>query len=207
MLTELSFLRQAENTAIAKSDWPKAKLVVKALLEAEKREKKEKSARSCHSFNDLIGEWNLRFITGTKKTRKKAGIILGSGKYIPWLVKIKITYLQEQSQKPNTGKVINSVSLGFFNLSLTGPVKFIEQKNILAFDFNAMVISVFGWKIYDGYLKKKINKEAEFYRAKTGELAFFSYFIITDDLIAARGKGGGLGLWTRDLKSLTAKNK
>jgi len=29
---------------------------------------------------------------------------------------------------------------------------------------------------------------------------FFVYFLVTDDCIAARGKGGGLAIWGKDTK-------
>jgi hypothetical protein len=33
----------------------------------------------------------------------------------------------------------------------------------------------------------------------TAQLPFFAFFLVTDDLIAARGRGGGLALWFRDV--------
>ena len=83
MLTKLSLLEEAANLANNQSSLPNSSKVVEALLDLEKAAKKEKIN---YSFSNLIGSWNLRSITGTKKTRKKAGIVLGAGRYIPQLV-------------------------------------------------------------------------------------------------------------------------
>ena len=195
MLTKLSLLEEAANLATNQSSLPNPSKVVEALLDLEKAAKKEKIN---YSFANLIGSWNLRFITGTKKTRKKAGIVLGAGRYIPQLVKIKITYQDDQQPTPNTGRVKNCVKLAFLNFSLTGPVKFIEQKNILAFDFTTMKITIFGFKLYDGSLKGGARKESEFHQTEISQQAFFSYFLIQENFIAARGRGGGLALWSRE---------
>ena len=192
--SNLSLIKRAANTS-NKSDFPDSSKLVETLLALEKAAKKEKSK---HDFLDLVGTWNLRFITGTKKTRNRAGIVLGAGRYIPQLIKIQITYDRNSQSIPNTGRVKNSVRLAGLNLSLTGPVKFIPQKNILAFDFTAMTVSIFGIKIYDGYVGKGKTRDREFYQMKISQQAFFSYFLIQEKFIAARGKGGGLALWSRD---------
>ena len=200
-MSKLSILERAASFTTNKSDLPDSTLVVETLLDLEKIAKKDKTS---NSFNNLVGSWNLRFITGTKKTRKKAGIVLGAGRYIPRLVTIKITY--ENSPKLNVnnvniGRVKNFVQLAFLQLSLTGPVKFITPKNILAFDFTTLTIAVSGFKFYDGYIRGGAIKEAEFEQIHLSQQAFFSYFLIQENLIAARGRGGGLALWSRDLET------
>jgi hypothetical protein len=174
---------------------PDSSELLKTLLELEKNAKKDKRE---HSLADLIGCWNLRFITGTKKSRKRAGIVLGAGRYIPRLLKIKIHYQTNPQSADNTGKVKNEVQLGWLNLSLTGPVQFITSKNILAFDFTYIDIMVRGFKLHSSYVKEGLKKEAKFYYTKLKHQAFFGYFLIQENVIAARGKGGGLALWTRD---------
>ena len=195
MLANISLLEKAANQKISKSELPKPAEVVKILLESEKQSKKAKI--DC-SLSNLIGCWNLRFITGTKKARNQAGIVLGAGKYIPRLIKIQITYENDQQLALNTGRVKNSVKLAFCNLSLTGPIKFIPQTRILAFDFTYLNLTIFGLKIYDGYIRNGLEKEAKFYEMGIKDQAFFSYFLIEENLIAARGRGGGLALWSRE---------
>ena len=208
-LNKLSLLEQAAD-ASNPDKLPNSSELVETLLNAERKAKKEKIS---YSFSDLIGCWNLRFITGTKKSRQKAGIVLGAGRYIPKLIKIKITY-KKDSASINTGRVENSVRVAFFNLSVSGPVKFISPKNILAFDFTSVKVKIFGWKIYDGYIGNGAVRDKEFYQNKLSTQAFFSYFLIEENasrshavrLIAARGKGGGLALWGKEIKD-TATHK
>ena len=203
MSTKLSLLKIVDNLYENSSDLPEPSRLVAALLEQEKVAKKEKIS---YSFADLIGCWNLRFITGTKKSRKQAGIILGSGRYIPGLIKIQLVYQSDRIAETepyrqnniNTARVINSVNIAGISLSLTGPIKFILAKNIVAFDFTAIKIVVFGVQIYNGYLKNGKEKEAEFESQSLKHQAFFSYFFMSENAIAARGRGGGLALWTRE---------
>ena len=201
MTSELHLLKQAVSLDSNKSDLPSPAQIVAALLKLEKDVKKKQINRN---FTDLIGCWNLRFITGTKKTRKKAGVILGAGKYIPRFISIKITYegdespLRDRQSIDNTGRVINSVQLASIQLSLTGPAKLLAHKSIMAFDFTTIKVVVFGLKLYDGYIKNGKAREANFYHQTIKEQAFFNYFYVSEDLIAARGKGGGLALWGRE---------
>ncbi len=195
ILKPLSLIELVVNSTAKISDLPDPDSLVQALLEIEKYTKKSKISAS---FSELIGVWNLRFITGTKKSRKRAGIALGAGKYIPQLLKIQITYERDPQQKANLGRVKNTVKVGFIGFSLTGPVKFIDSKNILAFDFTAILIKIFGKDIYSGYIRNGAVREMEFHHQKISQQAFFSYFLIRDNVIAARGRGGGLALWIED---------
>jgi hypothetical protein len=196
MSDEILLLKQAiieQNSQNSTTKLPNSSQVVNALL---KLEKTSKQTENNYSLADIIGTWNLRFITGTKKTRKRAGIVLGEGKYIPTLIKIQIVY-QAEEPTSNLGKVINSVTIAFLQLSLTGPIKFIPKKNILAFDFTYLKVSVWGVNLYQGYFQSGLSRETEFPQKKLKDQAFFTYFLIKDNFIAARGKGGGLALWSR----------
>lgn len=194
MLDEISIVEQAALEQNSKTKLSSSSQVVNALLKLEKIPKSEQDS---YCLSDLAGSWNLRFITGTKKTRKKAGIILGTGKYIPKLIKIQIRYKTESSTA-NIGQVINFVKLAFCELSLTGPIRFSPQKRILAFDFTYLKISVWGLNLYQGYIQNGVEKEQLFTEKELKDQAFFKYFLIKDNFIAARGKGGGLALWTRE---------
>ncbi|MGK7938042.1 MAG: hypothetical protein AB4206_19930 [Xenococcaceae cyanobacterium] len=193
----LALLQQAtvfiENTSNA---LPSPSQVVDALLEAEKVSKKQKTH---YSFQQLVGTWRLHFVTGTKKTRAKAGIVLGAGRYLPKFIKIFLSYsdrvLATPPQGTEAGTVNNTVKLGGLKLVLEGPIKFLPQKNILAFDFTRLSVNLFGIQLYQGYIRGGEVKEKEFYREKVGKQAFFAYFLVQDNFIAARGRGGGLALW------------
>lgn len=189
-----NILQQAANYFTDKTNLPSASEVVTSLLEAEKIAKKEKIS---YPWKDLIGSWRLCFVTGTKKTRKKAGIVLGAGRYVPRIVKISLNYSPKGELSTNQGNVENSVEIAGLQLSLTGPVKFLAPKNILAFDFTRMKVTFLGLNLYNGYIRGGKNKEETFYTDKISQQAFFSYFYLTNSAIAARGRGGGLALWSK----------
>jgi hypothetical protein len=178
------------------SSKPPASELVEALLTVEKTTKRN---RESYAFQQLLGTWRLRFVTGTKKTRQRAGIMLGKGRYLPSWVKISLSYTANEEEKASgIGRVQNLVKLGSLQFSLTGPIKFLTPKNILAFDFTRMAIALFGIKLYDGYIRNGKNSEVNFYRETIQKQAFFNYFLVREDLIAARGRGGGLAIWVRD---------
>jgi hypothetical protein len=172
---------------------PAPEAVVEALLQAEKSAKRSKV---CHTYEQLLGTWRLGFITGTKRTRQKAGVVLGAGRFLPKWVEIHLTYSQSEPASER-GTVDNSVKLGPLQLVLTGPTQFWQKTNRLAFDFTQMRVSLSGLKLYEGYIRKGRDSEAKFYERSVKEQAFFTYFLVEERCIAARGRGGGLALWTR----------
>ncbi len=191
-MTSDVLLQQVAKSFIEKTDLPSPSEVVTALVETEKTAKKQKVS---YSFDELISTWRLCFVTGTK--RKKSGISLGKGRYLPRLIEISLSYSSTAESPHNQGRVENCVNLGLLKLSLTGPVKFLAPKNILVFDFTRMNIKLFGATVYDGYIRSGEAKEASFYTDKVSKQAFFSYFYLSESVIAARGRGGGLALWSK----------
>jgi hypothetical protein len=172
---------------------PAAKAVVEELLRAEKT---AKQTQVRYTYSQLLGTWRLGFITGTKRSRQRAGVILGAGRFLPSWVKIHLSYSQSESSQEQ-GTVQNSVEFGPLQLVLTGPTQFWSKMNILAFDFTRMKVSLFGLKLYDGYIRGGQNREAHFWEQSLKEQAFFTYFLVQNQSIAARGRGGGLALWTK----------
>ena len=172
---------------------PAAKAVVEELLRAEKT---AKQTQVRYTYSQLLGTWRLGFITGTKRSRHRAGVILGAGRFLPSWVKIHLSYSQSESSQEQ-GTVQNSVEFGPLQLVLTGPTQFWSKMNILAFDFTRMKVSLFGLKLYDGYVRGGQNREAHFWEQSLKEQAFFTYFLVQNQSLAARGRGGGLALWTK----------
>jgi hypothetical protein len=172
---------------------PESYAVVEALLMAEKTAKQNKVR---YTYAQLLGTWRLGFITGTKRTRKRAGIILGAGRFLPSWVKIHLSYLPSEPSQ-NQGTVENSVEFGLLKLVVTGPTQFWQKTNILAFDFTQMKVSVSGLKLYEGYIRGGEKRELNFYKQSLKEQAFFTYFLVQEQSIAARGRGGGLALWAK----------
>ena len=163
-----------------------------SLIAAEKSSRKIKPS---YTPEQLKGTWRLCFITGTKQAQNKAGVVLRSGRYLPRWATIELTYHPDTQSNP--GKLENSIRLGALNLTLTGPAKFLSTKNILAFDFTGLSLVLGNVNLYEGKIRGGKNSEEKFYGEELKKQAFFTYFLIEDNLIAARGKGGGLALWGR----------
>ncbi|MFK8185637.1 MAG: hypothetical protein AB8B99_19855 [Phormidesmis sp.] len=173
---------------------PVAAEVVAALLAAEKDSKRHKRR---YAYTDFIGAWRLGFVSGTKTTKTKGGQSIktvGNGRFLPGFVAIAITYTQ---QAQDTGSVQNAVTLGPLQLQLTGPTRFWPKTNSLAFDFTAIQAKLSALSLYNGTMRGGTERDAIFQSQSLKDQAFFTFFIVEPDYIAARGKGGGLALWTR----------
>ncbi|MGD1808739.1 hypothetical protein ACP6PL_25330 [Dapis sp. BLCC M126] len=197
-MENLFTIETAANSVVENSaNKPSPDSVVSALIEIEKQSKKENKT---YKIEQLSGNWQLCFITGTKKTRKRAGIVLGAGRYLPKLVKITLSYFSptdnsEIYEQLEIGMVENNVEFSGLKLSLSGPTKFLDKKNILAFDFTKITVKLFGVKLYSGYIRGGKESEDKFVTESVGNQAFFAYFLIQEKFIAARGRGGGLAIW------------
>ena len=171
---------------------PESAAVVETLLQAEKVARQTKVQ---HPYSQLIGRWRLGFITGTKRTRQRAGVVLGAGRFLPRWVKIYLAYDQPDATL-DQGTIQNQVNLGPFQLILTGPTQFRPQKNILAFDFTRLKVSLSGLKLYEGFVRGGQDREAKFYGQSVKEQAFFTYFLVESGLYCgerARGRVSVVG--------------
>jgi hypothetical protein len=71
----------------------------------------------------------------------------------------------------------------------------------LAFDFLQMQLSFLNKIIFTKPISSGKNSENSseiFYEKPIAKLPFFVFFLITENMIAARGKGGGLALWFKE---------
>jgi hypothetical protein len=174
---------------------PAAEIIVNALLEAEKTAKLQKLN---YPFASLGGKWRLCFATGTKKVRNRGGIIVGKGRYVPKFTKIHVCFSSIDEKTLGTGEIANQVQLGAILLKLTGPIKYLGKKNLLAFDFIQMQISLFNWIFINKQIRSGKVESGNFDDQPIAKLPFFAFFLVTENLIAARGRGGGLALWIKD---------
>jgi hypothetical protein len=174
---------------------PTAEEMVNALLQAEKATKQQ---RLTYRFDALLGKWRLCFATGTKKARERGGIVLGKGFYVPKFVAIYISFSAALEQGLSRGEVSNQVQLGTVSLKLMGPTQYLGKKNLLAFDFNQMLIGIFDRLVYNRPIRSGKVQSEDFYNQPIAKLPFFAFFIVTENFIAARGRGGGLALWIRE---------
>ncbi|MBE9221744.1 hypothetical protein IQ215_03450 [Cyanobacterium stanieri LEGE 03274] len=191
----MDYLQTLHSAIEEKSKKPNSETIYSALLNAEKENRKHNIK---YDFHQLLGNWRLIFITGTKSSQQKMGGLLGKGFYIPPFAKITISYTKDvNSSTILQGKVNNKVNVGLVNFLVSGPIKYIEKRNILAFDFNHLSMSLLGNQLYEQDIRSGVKSEEEFYQNNINKQAFFSYFLVTEKFIAARGRGGGLALWKK----------
>ena len=189
------------------SDRPPALAVVSALLQAERAAKQQ---RLSYDLNSLLGQWQLYFVAN-KKARRQGETLMGKGWYVPKLVPAQISFSAPELGTPGSAPetegsgratIGNQVRLGPLALKLTGPAQYPGKKNLLAFDFTQMQLSLGQRSLYRGNIrggKAQAGAFAEASGRSIGKLPFFAFFLVTEDFIAARGRGGGLALWVREL--------
>ncbi|MEM8778464.1 MAG: hypothetical protein AAGF26_06245, partial [Cyanobacteria bacterium P01_G01_bin.49] len=163
---------------------PSAQQLAIALKSVEQASRKTKPI---YDSNQLKGTWRLCFITGTKKAQNQAGMVLQSGRYLPRWVTVELTFTP---QAKDASEILeNCIQLGGLQLQLTGPARFLTPKNILAFDFTNIKLRVGQQTLYSGKIRGGKKREKKFDDENINKQAFFTYFLIEDNLIAARGKG------------------
>ncbi len=176
-----------------KSDRTPAADLVSALLGVEKLAKQTKLDIP---ITDLVGEWQLSFATGAKKSKNKAGIRLGKGFYFPQFIPASISFTPDATN-PQTGEIANQVAVGLVRLKLTGPYRYLGKKNLLAFDFIDFEVRILDRVVYQGKMPQKQKIDRDFVEKSIANLPFFSFISASNQGIAARGRGGGLALWVR----------
>jgi hypothetical protein len=177
-----------------KSDRSPAADLVSALLGVEKLAKQTKLDIP---ITDLVGEWQLSFATGAKKSKNRAGIRLGKGYYFPQFIPASISFTPDATN-PNIGEIANQVAVGLVRLKLTGPYKYLGKKNLLAFDFINIEVRILDRIVYQGKMPSKKQGNRDFASKSIADLPFFSFILASEYGIAARGRGGGLALWVRN---------
>lgn len=168
---------------------PAAAALVQPLLAVERQARHH--ARSLDP-KALQGTWRLVWITGTRRARTRLAPVLGAGRYIPRRISITLTY-----DWTGAGTVANQVCLGPLALTLEGPAKLVPPRPILAFDFTQITLAVAGRPLVTRPLRGGPAATEGFYTQPVQGQAFFVYFWVTPEAIAARGRGGGLALWVR----------
>lgn len=182
-----------------KSDRPPAAEVVTALLESEKFTKQQQIN---YPLESLIDSWRLHFVVSPKKSRQRSGIKMGNGFYLPRFVKANISFYPSQADQdlnPNQLKIGNQLQVGMISFKFNGPAKFLGKKNLLAFDFTQIQVGFLGQTVYSGGFRSGEKKNQEFAQKHIRDLPFFAFFSIDKNYIAARGRGGGLAIWVKEV--------
>lgn len=173
---------------------PSAQAVTTALLQAEKAAKQQRLTFPLESF---AGQWQLCF-TAPRKPRLQNGEAIGKGFYLPQIAPAKISFHPAEASGERAD-ISNQIQLGPFLLRFTGPARYLGQKNLLVFDFTHLYLQWFGKTLYHGEVRGGQAKAETFYTQPTiAKRPFFAFFLATQDLMAARGRSGGLALWVRE---------
>lgn len=190
-----AILNQAAAAVGTTNPRPTAHEVVTALLEAEATAKRQ---RATYPLEALLGTWRLCLATGTRKAQKRGGIRLGRGFYMPILTPAHISFaLDETRDRTGAAQITNQLQLGTVKLKFTGPACYLGKKNLLAFDFTHLQVTLFGKTVFDKAIRSGKQPALPFDERPVSQLPFFSFFQVTDGWIAARGRGGGLALWAK----------
>jgi hypothetical protein len=168
-------------------DRPSAKVVVSALLQAERAAKQQ---RLVYPLESLLGVWQLYF-TAPRQAKLKSGIAQGNGFYIPQLAPAQISFHAKELDRL---EISNQIQFGSLLFKLTGSARYLGKKNLLAFDFTQMQLRLFNRKVYQGTFR---SGTVDFEQQPISKLPFFAFFLVTEDYIAARGRGGGLAIWIK----------
>ncbi len=193
----IAAFRAARNPASASPiNRPTAQEMVQALLTAESNAKHQ---HLTFPFEGLQGNWQLCF-TAPRSAHWKKGVAVGKGWYMPGLIPAQISFWPKPtSEGPAvTGEIGNQLQLGPLLIRLKGPARYSGQKNLLAFDFTHLHLSLFGRLLYDGAFRSGKRRDQPFDQQPISQLPFFAFFLIGEDCIAARGRGGGLALWVKE---------
>ena len=194
ILTATTLLERAAET---KGEAPDA--VVAALVNLEKlmraKNKADDNQTSRETLTKLAGSWRLIFTTGTVDTQKKIGQI----NYFPIRA---IQSFDVSSMKISNGIYIfgDTAVLKFFG-SFTWNIK--ARK--LEFDFDELALFGFKFALPKGGAAKigqqtGLGSENNVALVKQGAQPFFNWVLASDKIAVARGGGGGLALWRRDLE-------
>ncbi len=186
----LAVLTQAAQAYRDGGDRPAASAVVEALLQAEKAAKQQQLT---YAFEPFLGDWQLCFSTGVRKVQR-GGIALRKGFYLPKFSPAQIGF-STSDPSCNQGEITNQIAFAGLRVWLAGRCRFSNRKNLLAFDFHQIQIFGFDRLFYKSKFGKR--KPEEFEQESIAKLPFFAFFLATPDLIAARGRGGGLAIWVR----------
>jgi hypothetical protein len=178
---------------------------IAAIAEALQHMERTAKRKGNIEYSSLLGTWHLVLTTRSNRSKSSKDPQKISGQWIPAWVEIEITYengsLSSSNSSPppsemSAGIVRNQVKLGALKLMLSGPT-LLHPNNILAFDFTHLTIQVGKLTLYRGNVRGGTVQNTQFYQQSLKAQAFFRFFWLTSTGLAARGRGGGLAIWSK----------
>jgi hypothetical protein len=160
-----------------------------------KKNRMDEGQTSRQTLQSLNGAWRLVFTTGTVDTQKK---IKGKINYFP----IKAV----QCFNTETMALSNGIYIGDLAvLKFFGSFQWNEKARKLEFDFDALkLLGLLTIPLKSGEAAKigsstGLGSEGNVELAKREKKPFFNWISADTDIATARGGGGGLALWRRDV--------
>lgn len=181
------------NRAATSPDRPSRAELVAALQAAETA---TRSTKLAIPFASLLGQWRLCFATGASRAKRRK-VVLGKGYYLPKFTPATISFTRTNDGS-NTGIITNQLIVGTVQFKFTGPCRYPDKKNLLAFDFTEIQFKLLGATLYQGKIRSGKRAGLDFTTLAIADLPFFAFFWATETSIAARGRSGGLALWVKD---------
>lgn len=186
-------------------DRPSTSQMVSALVHTEHHHRRDKAA---YPLTSVLGTWRFRF-GANRKSRLVSDVVQGSGFYVPTWIKATLAF--EVARNPEDESlstheadesvllnITNALQLGAVRLQFTGPAKYLPRRNLMAFDFDSIALMALGQTLYSGRIPGRSIQSEGFQQQAIAKLPFFAFIAATDDYIAARGRGGGLAVWSRE---------
>jgi hypothetical protein len=172
--------------------------VLQALLSLEKLMRAKAKVNpevALNTLKNLDGAWRLVFTTGTVDTQKK---LKGRINYFP----LKAVQCFDCASMTIT----NSIMIGDISIiKFFGPFDFNQISRKVEFDFTA--IALFGIKFTIPAAKAAsigaatgLGSENNSDLISKGKRSFFNWISADEEIATARGGGGGLALWRRDIE-------
>lgn len=174
--------------------------VIENLMSLEKLMRKKNrlddNATSRETLANLNGAWRLVFTTGTVDSQKKIGKI----NYFP----IKAV----QCFNTETQRISNGIYIGNYAvLKFFGQFEWVEKARKLEFDFDKIQLfsGALSFPLKSGEAaalgsSTGLGSEGNVELAKKDKKAFFNWISADGDIATARGGGGGLALWRKDVE-------
>ncbi|WP_448563198.1 hypothetical protein [Trichothermofontia sp.] len=186
------------------AEWPSPAATIAALLQVEKATKQH---RETYPLAALLGDWQLCFTTTGKVNLRQGVATPNRGFYLPTLIQAQIRFLSvppppDQPDSEPTLAMQNQLRLGPLTFQVQGPARYLAARNLLAFDVTQAHLRLVnvkgeGLTLYRGAFPSRRSQTGNFCDRPLAQLPFFSFFWVTPDAIAARGRGGGLAIWVR----------
>lgn len=171
---------------------PNRQTLTEALLTQEQQ---AKQSGWTMAMDNVLGTWQLRF-TAPKQSIHKAGPSAGKGFYVPGVVNATLKFWSDP-ERPTGLAIQNQLNVFGLKLRFVGPAKLLPNKTLLAFDFESLQVGLGNVTVLSIPVRAGRKDSPTFETMPIGKLPFFAFFAADDGYLAARGRGGGLALWSR----------